>query len=82
MYLNPDEISYYPFMASLKRCSGSCNALNNLSDRISVSSNLEIKKVFNTIYQINKFKSLVKHILHNLNIKKITSKTKWSKDYI
>ena len=37
MDLNPDEISYYPFMVSLKQHGGSCNALDDLSNRISVS---------------------------------------------
>ena len=54
-------------MVSLKWCGGSCIALDNLSNRTSVSSkwkSVNFKK-FNTIKGISKSKLLVKHILHN-----------------
>ena len=32
--LNPAELNYYPFMISLDKCSGSCNAVDDLSTTI------------------------------------------------
>ena len=32
--LNPDELSYYPFVVSLDRCSETFNTVDNLSDRL------------------------------------------------
>ena len=31
-------LSYYPFAVNLDRCTGSCNTLNNLSNRVFVSN--------------------------------------------
>ena len=43
--LHPIEYSqglhYYPFAANLDRCVGSCNALNDLSNRLCVSNKTE-----------------------------------------
>ena len=36
--LNPVELKYYPFMVSLDKRSGSCNAVDDLSTKICVSS--------------------------------------------
>ena len=34
--VNPNKPHFYPFMASLDRCNGSCNTLDYLPDRICV----------------------------------------------
>ena len=49
--LNPNELRYYPFVVNLDRCDGSCNSLDDLSDRIYVSNKTEDlnAKVFNMI---------------------------------
>ena len=39
--LNPVELSYYPFIVSLDKCSGSCKAANDLSTNIYIP----IKKI-------------------------------------
>ena len=36
--LNPVELKYHPFMVSLDKRSGSCNAVDDLSTKICVSS--------------------------------------------
>ena len=36
--LNPVELDYYPFMISLDKCNGSCNAVDDLSTKICVLS--------------------------------------------
>ena len=49
--LNPVECNHYPFMISLDKCSGSCNAVDNLSTKICVLSKTKDKnlKTFNMI---------------------------------
>ena len=37
IYLNPDELLFYPFIISLDRCDGSCNTSENLFGRICAS---------------------------------------------
>ena len=32
--LNSVELNYYPFMISLDKCDGNCNAFNNISGKI------------------------------------------------
>ena len=32
--LNPVELNYYPFMTSLDKCDGNCNAFNSISGKI------------------------------------------------
>ena len=53
--LNPIELNYYPFMISLDKCNGGCNAVNDLSRKIWIPS--ETKgvnvEVFNMIARIN-----------------------------
>ena len=39
--LNPNELRYYPFVVNLDRCDGSCNSLDDLSNRIYVSNKTE-----------------------------------------
>ena len=36
--LNPVEFSYYPFMISLDKCNGSCNAVDDFSTKECVCS--------------------------------------------
>ena len=36
--LNPVKLKYYLFMVTLDKCSGCCNAVDNLSTKICVSS--------------------------------------------
>ena len=36
MYEYSQELLYYPYALSLDRCVGSCNALNDLSNKLSV----------------------------------------------
>ena len=59
--LNPVELKYYPFMISLDKCTGICNAL---PPKICVPKGTkEINvKVFNMITNKNKAKIMKKHI--------------------
>ena len=66
--LNPNEYSqkfhYYPIVVKLDQCVGSCNTLNDLSNKECVSNktdNLNLN-IFNMITRINKSKTLTKHI--------------------
>ena len=58
------EFYYYPFAVKLSRYVGSCNTLNDLSNK----AYIQIKKedlnlsVFNMITRINKSKTLTNHI--------------------
>ena len=65
--LNPSELCHYQFMINLDKCDGSCNSLDDLSDRICVSNKTEDvnAKVFNMITRISESKSLVKHISYD-----------------
>ena len=57
--LHPNEFSqefhYYPFAVKLDRCAGSCNALNDLSNKVCVPDKAEDLNlsVFNMITRIN-----------------------------
>ena len=59
--LNPVELEYFPFMISLKKCTGSCNVL---SPKICVQN--ETKdinvKAFNMITNKNEARAIPKHI--------------------
>ena len=48
--LHPNEYSqelhHYPFAVKLDRCVGSCNSLNDLSDKACVPNNTEYLKCF------------------------------------
>ena len=66
--LNPNEYSqefhYYPFVVKLDRYVGSCNTLNDLSNKVCVpnkTENLNLS-VFSIITGINESKTLTKHI--------------------
>ena len=65
---NPNEYSqelyYYPFAVKLDRCIGSCNTLNDLSNKVSVPNKIEDLNihVFNMTTGINESKISTKHI--------------------
>ena len=58
------EFHYYPFVVKLDRCIGSCNTVNNLSNKVCVPNKTEDLNVciFNMIIGINELKTLTKHI--------------------
>ena len=66
--LHPNECSqelyYYPFAVKLDKCVGSCNTLNDLSDKLYVPNNTEDLNlsVFNMITGLNDSKTLTKDI--------------------
>ena len=66
--LNPNECSqklhYDAFSVNLDRCVGSCNTLNELSNKLCVPNRTEDlnPSVFNMIIGINVWKTLTKHI--------------------
>ena len=58
------ECRYYSFAFKLDRCVGSCNTLNNLSNKACVpnkTENLNLS-ILNMITEINEEKTLTKHI--------------------
>ena len=63
------EFHCYSFAVKLDRCTGSCNTLNNLTNKVCVPNKTEDfnPNVFNLIKRINESKSLTKHISCNLN---------------
>ena len=55
----------YSFVVKLDRCFGSCNALNDLSNKVCVpnkTADLNLN-VFNMITGINESKTLTKHVM-------------------
>ena len=66
--LHPNECSlefhYYPFAVKLDRSAGSCNILNDLSNKVCVPNKTEDLNlsVFTMITGINELKTLTKHI--------------------
>lgn len=62
--LKLDELRYYPFTISMKRCHGSCNTVEDLFVRAFVSNKIEDVnlKVFNMTKGTNESKKLTKHI--------------------
>ena len=66
--LHPNEYSqefhYYPFAVKLDRCVGSCNTLNDLSNKVCVPNKTEDLNlnVFNMVIGINESKTSTKHI--------------------
>ena len=58
------EFHYYPFAVKLDRCAGSCNTINDLSNKACVPNKTEDLNlsVFNMITGINESKTLTKHI--------------------
>ena len=80
------ELNYYPFAVKLNRCVGSCNTLNDSSNKVCISNKTEdlSLSVFNMITGINKSKTLTKHISCECKCrfdgKKCNSNQWWSND--
>ena len=72
--LDPNEYSqefhYYPFSVKLDRCVGSCNTINNLSNKVCVSNKTKDLNlsVFNMIIVINESKASTNHDHVNVNV--------------
>ena len=66
--LHPNEYSeefhYYLFSVKLNRCAGSCNTLNDLSNKVCVPNKTEDlnESMFNIITGINESKTLTEHM--------------------
>ena len=66
--LHPNEYSqefnYYSFAVKLDRCAGSCNTINDLSNKVCIPNKTEDLNlsVFNMITGINESKILTKHL--------------------
>ena len=60
----PQEFHYYQSTIKLDRCVGSCNPLNDLSNKVCIPNKTEDinLSVFNMITGINESKALTKHI--------------------
>ena len=88
--LHPNEYSqelhYFPFAVNLDRCVGSCNTLNDLSNKVCVSNKTEDLNIhaFNMITKINESKILTKDISCkckcNFDGRKSNSNQKWNSD--
>ena len=65
------ELHYYPFSVKLDRCVGSCNTLNDLSNKVCVPNKTEDLNlsVFNMIKGKNESKTLTKLISCNCKYK-------------
>ena len=67
--LHPNEYSqgfhYYPFVVKLDRCVGSCNTINDLSNKVCILNKAEDLNlsVFNMVTGINESETVTKHIL-------------------
>ena len=59
-----EDSQKFPFPDKLDRCVGSCNTLNDLSNKVCVPNKTEDLNlsIFNMITEINEFKTLTKHI--------------------
>ena len=73
--LHPNEYSqefhYYPFAVKLDRCAGSCNTINDLSNKACVPNKTEDLNlsIFNMITGTNEWKTLPKHISYECKCK-------------
>ena len=58
------EFHYYPFVVKWDRCVGSCNTLNDISNKLCLTNKTEDLNlsVFDKVAGINKSKKLTKHI--------------------
>ena len=71
--LNPEELYCFQLVASLYRCNGCCNTLDDLSSRICVAHKTEDVNfnAVNMIERIKESKALKKNIFHavvNINL--------------
>ena len=88
--LDPNEYSqefhYNSFAVNLDRCVGSCNTINDLSNKVCVPNKTEDLNlsIFNMITGINESKTLTKHISCKRKCKfdeKICKSNKWWNNY-
>ena len=58
------ECHYYPFVIKSDRCAGSCDTLNDLSNKVCLPNKTEDLdlSMFNMVAEINESKSLPKYI--------------------
>ena len=81
-----EGLTYYPFVVNLDRCTGSCDTLNDLSNRAYVVNKTEdlTLNVFYIITRINESEILTKHISCECECKfdsrKCNSNQKWNND--
>ena len=80
-----EEFHYYAFAVKLDRCVGSCNTVNDLSNKAYVPNKAEDLNlsVFNMITAINELKTLTKHICKckcKFDAKKCNSDQWWNQD--
>ena len=88
--LHPNEYSqnfdHYPFAVKLDRCIGSCNTLNDLTNKVCIPNKTEDLNLsaFNMITGINESKTLTKHISWECKCKfdgtKCNSNQWWNND--
>ena len=80
------EFHYYPFAVKLGRCFGSCNTLNDLSNKVRIPNKTETLNLslFNVITGIKESKTLAKHISCECKCKfdgrKCNSDQSWNND--
>ena len=80
------ELHYYPFTVKLDRCVGSCNTINELSNKVCVPNKIEHLNIhiFNMITGINESKILTKDTSSECKCKfdgrKCNSNQKWNND--
>ena len=80
------ELQYYLFAVNLDRCAASCNTLDKLSNKAFLPNETEDLKLhfFNMITEINKSKTLTKHISCKceckFNYKKYNLNQNWNND--
>ena len=79
------ELHYFPFTVSLDRCVGSCNTINDFSNKVCVLNKTEDLNLslFNMITGINQSKILTKHVSCKCKCKldgrECNSNQKWNK---
>ena len=78
------ELCYHPFVVNLDRCAGSCNTLDDLSDRIYVPNKTEDLNlhVFNMITGINESRTLTKHKSRKCELSLMVENVTWIKSGI
>ena len=62
--MDPVELKYYPFMISLNKCTGSCNALSPKIFVPKETKDINVK-AFNMIRNKNEEKAMTEHISCN-----------------
>ena len=73
------EFHYYPFAVKLDRCVGSCNTLNDLSNKVCVPSKTEDLnlRLIKMVTRINELKTLAKNISWKCKCKYDGRKYNW-----